>query len=54
MAADAEAELRRRAMQQWLGGLGALHHDLGLPRHSDVTGAELVREVRGEYEGEHP
>jgi hypothetical protein len=54
MAADAEAELRRRAMRQWLGGLGALHRDLGLPRHSDVTGAELVRAVRDEYGREHP
>jgi plasmid stability protein len=53
MAADAEVELRKRAMRQWLGDLGQLHRDLGLPRHSDVSGAELVRQAREEYEREH-
>ncbi|MGF1647144.1 MAG: hypothetical protein ACFCVF_09540 [Kineosporiaceae bacterium] len=49
MAADAEAELRKRAMRRWLDDLGDLQRDLGLPRRSGVTGAQLVREVREEY-----
>jgi hypothetical protein len=53
MAADAEAELRKRAFRRWLGDLGTLHRDLGLPPHSDVSGAELVHQVREEYEREH-
>lgn len=51
MAADAEAELRRRAMGRWLDDLTRMQVDLGLPGRSDVSGADLVREVREEAEG---
>lgn len=50
MAADAEAELSRRAMQRWTQELGDLQREIGLPRRTGVSGADLMREVRQEYE----
>lgn len=50
MTADAKQELQSRAMRQWNAELDDLHAQLGLPNQSTISGAEVVREIRDEYE----
>jgi hypothetical protein len=50
MADTAAGELRQRAMRKWLGDLGALQTELGLPTGRTVSSVELVREAREAYE----
>jgi hypothetical protein len=53
MTADAEAELQRRAMRRWSDDLVELQREMGLPGSTGVSGADLVREAREEYEQGH-
>lgn len=54
MAADAKEELQRRAMRRWSAELAETQARLGLPVPSDISGAEVVREIRDEYERGDP
>lgn len=54
MTADAKQELQKRAMRQWNAELDELQARLGLPNESTISGAEVVREIRDEYERGDP
>lgn len=50
MAADVKLELQKRAIARWNDNLKRLHAELGMPTASGLSGAEVVREIRDEYE----
>lgn len=50
MAADARRELQRRAIAGWDATLEQTQARLGLPGRPEVSSAEVVRELREEYE----
>lgn len=49
IAADAEAELRRRAMNDWIAEVEDMNRDLAWPNDAMQPGADLVRELRDDY-----
>jgi plasmid stability protein len=50
MAADVRPELQQRAMRQWDAELKETQARLGLPNRSTTPSAEVVREIRDEYD----
>lgn len=50
MAADVKQELQRRAIAVWDAELKEAQAELKLPKGSTVSSAELLREIRGEYD----
>lgn len=50
MAADVKQELQRRAIEQWDTRLKETQARLGIPGQARVSGAEIVREIRREYD----
>ncbi len=50
MAADVRRELQRRAIATWDEKLQQTQQRLGLAGRSAVSGAEVVREVRDDYD----
>jgi plasmid stability protein len=50
MAADVKQELQRRAIARWDAKLEQTQAKLGLPGASAVPSAEVVRELRSEYD----
>lgn len=50
MAADVKQELQRRAIERWDARLEETQARLGLPGRSSVSSAEVVREIRDEYD----
>lgn len=50
MAADVKHELQRRAIERWEAGLKETQTKLGITGETTVSSAEVVREIRGEYD----
>lgn len=50
MAADVKHELQRRAIEQWEAGLKETQAKLGITGQVTVPSADVVREIRDEYD----
>lgn len=50
MAADVKQILQRRAIEQWDATLKDTQAELGITGQEPVSSAEIIREIRGEYD----
>lgn len=50
MAADVKRELQRRAIAEWNAKLAEVHADMNLTDESSISSADIVHEIRGEYD----
>lgn len=50
MAADAKEELQIRAQREWFAELKETQRSLGLPDRSRISSAEIIRQIRDEYD----